>query len=112
MTATLNASWSNHGEAVTVGTSCCGQLDPLTLAQDPSPASWRALNALTHRPSVASEHTELSGHLSDRPPGVGHQLHGLVLELRSELPTLSSHDEHPLLRGVHRTGSRPPRPPR
>ena len=50
---------------------------------------------------------ELTGHRGHRTTGVDHQLHGLVLVLRSELPTLSSHDEHPLLRGVHRTGSRP-----
>jgi site-specific recombinase XerC len=30
-----------------------------------------------------------------------------VVVLRSELPTLSSHDEHPLFRGVHQTGSKP-----
>lgn len=38
---------------------------------------------------------------------VDHQLHGFAFVLRSEPPTRSSRDEHPLLRGVHETGSRP-----
>ena len=39
--------------------------------------------------------------------GVGHQLHGFVLVLRSEPPTCASHNERPLMRGVHGAGSRP-----
>jgi hypothetical protein len=39
--------------------------------------------------------------------GVDHQLHGFVLVLRSEPPTCASHNERPLMRGVHGTGSRP-----
>ena len=38
---------------------------------------------------------------------VDHQPHGFVFVLRSEPPTCTSHDEHPLLQGVHGTGSRP-----
>src|SRR4029079_5838176 len=50
---------------------------------------------------------EFPGDRGDRTPGVDHQLHGFVLVLRGEPPTCASHDEHPLLRGVHATGSRP-----
>ena len=33
--------------------------------------------------------------------------YGFVFVLRSQPPTCASHNEHPLLRGVHVTGSRP-----
>jgi hypothetical protein len=56
----------------------------------------------------------LQGHYEDLilvdgnwPAGIDHQLHSLDFALRSELPTLASHNEHSLFRGVHQTGSRP-----
>src|SRR5665811_1926429 len=58
----------------------------------------------TQRLLLDAELTSDRGH---RPARVDHQLYGLVLVLRSELPTCVSHNEHPLLRGVHRSGSRP-----
>ena len=50
---------------------------------------------------------ELPGHSGDRATGVDHQLHDFVFVLRSKPPTCASHNEHPLLRGVHVTGSGP-----
>lgn len=68
----------------------------------PSPASWRDgrdgrdLWSLTHRPTVFAFSAELARHHSHRTTGVDHQLHILVLVLRSELPTLSAQGSYGL----------------
>src|SRR5664279_60497 len=42
--------------------------------------------------------------LRNASPLIDHELHGFVFVLRRNPPTCASHDEHPLLRGVHGTG--------
>ena len=70
-----------------------GKLGPLGLAPR-AVASLMAGPERVHPPTQRRlVDTQLPGHRGHRPTGVDHQLHGLVLVPRSELPTPSSHDE-------------------
>ena len=83
------------------------QLDPLRLGQNLLAGLVSGPVCLDPVAECLLDDPKLSSDDSSRPAGIDHQPHGLVLELRSELPTFASHNEHSLFRGVHQPGSRP-----
>src|SRR5664280_781288 len=73
-----------------------------------SPAVALALKSWTHLPNVDSWMPSSRATTETVRPVLITSFTASSLVLRSEPPTCASHDEYPLLRGVHGTGSRPP----